>query len=266
MIDLLDRLSFGYLTLGAMLSFFAGLPILIVRLMRFSRDSEDILPESDLKSATLVASFLLTGHVSTTTRTHPRKFFSLFSELRLFDAPQPGTVHVTFTVYRGIFAMLEETSFDVYGPAEDCEEFLKRGVSFSVKNGLLTAGGFLIPLVLYPTYWSQRRSIRRQVAAMSKQERRIWPPRPVYEEVENPDEVFEVESAPEREPILHVLPWKSVILGALALCSLLAIATQYWVKIVNKDPSDFGVWVFLGGLCFVVTGGLAVSYAVQQTE
>lgn len=266
MIDLMDRLSGGYLVLGTMLSFFIGLPILIVRLMRLSRDSEDILPESDLKSATLVASFLLAGHVSVRTRTHPRKFFCLFNELRLFEAPQPGTVRVRFTVYRGIFAMLEETSFEVYGPAEDCEEFLRRGVSFSLKNGLLTAGGFLIPLVLYPTYWTQRRSIRRQVAAMSKQERRIWPPRPVYEEVEDPDEVFEVEPAPERDHSPQVLPWKSVILGALALCTLLAIATRYWVQIVNKDPSDFGVWVFLGGLSFVVTGGLAVSYAVQRTE
>lgn len=84
------------------------------------------------------------------------------------DPPGAGTglVAVVFHTYYGFLAFVIQTEHRFWAPPDDARQALLRLHRFNLTWGMFAYGALLIPLVSYGNFLAQRRSIRRQKAAM----------------------------------------------------------------------------------------------------
>ncbi len=220
--DTIARLSSEILMLGFLFSLLVALPILLLRRLRWEKSEQAYRP--------------------------------LFVRLRLFHEQRPGTVHVKYTVYQGLLFWVTQSTFDVYGPPEDAEEFLTRCLKFSLRRGLLAAGGLLIPVVLFPSHWAQRRSVRRQISDLTEEERLLWPPLTEAHCVET-EEVQTYGKLP---------PWSSIFVSFLTVVIAVALVGKIVSSVVLRDTSDLSEYAVLGVIAVTLWGVLAYTLTMKQ--
>jgi hypothetical protein len=82
-------------------------------------------------------------------------------------AHAPGTVEVEFHTYSGILVFVVQRKHHFWASPDDARMTLWRLHKFNLTWGMFAYGALLIPLVSYFNYVAQKRSIDRQIAAMS---------------------------------------------------------------------------------------------------
>jgi len=81
----------------------------------------------------------------------------------------PGFVAVVFHTYNGLLAWVTQREHRFWAPPEDARRLLGRLHHFNLTWGFFAYGAALIPLLSWGNYWTQKRSITKQAAALSKQ-------------------------------------------------------------------------------------------------
>ena len=213
-------ISAKVIRLGFLFSLLIGLPMLFIRRSRWEQSAD--------------------------------AYFPLFRGLRMTEQPEPGLVRVEFTVYQGFLLWFTQTTFKLYGPPEDTNEFLSRCLSFSLRRGLMASAGLLMPFVLFPTYWFQQRAIRQQIADLTESELRMWPRHHEIEPEDSPQEVSK-----------GLLPWSAVVaygLLTVMLVSTVAYAASAWAL---NEMSDVGEYSVFGGISCLIFGIMAQLFSTR---
>ena len=162
-------------------------------------------------------------------------------------------VHVVFTVYQGFVAWVTQTTIERYAPPEDAEVFLSRCLSFSLRRGLLAYGGLLVPLVMFPTLWSQKRSIRRQAAALSESDRQHWPPL---------NEYVPTDAAVERPD--GQTSWSAAVALTFAVLIFLSTLVRIGSAFALKETDAVVLMTVFGVIGCVVWGALGSSLPLKK--
>jgi hypothetical protein len=89
--------------------------------------------------------------------------------LELYDQPSPGLVSVRFHTYYGFLVFFVQTEHRFWASPHDAQEALSRLHRFNLVWGMLAKGAPLIPLVSFGNYLAQRRSVRKQEAALAEE-------------------------------------------------------------------------------------------------
>jgi hypothetical protein len=86
--------------------------------------------------------------------------------LKVHNGAAPGLVFVRFHTYYGFIAFVQTTEHRFWATPDDARQALRRLHHFNLVWGFFARGAILIPLVSYANFLTQRRSIRKQEAAM----------------------------------------------------------------------------------------------------
>jgi hypothetical protein len=89
-----------------------------------------------------------------------------FQGLKVHNGAAPGLVFVRFHTYYGFIAFVQTTEHRFWATPEDARLALQRLHHFNLLWGFFAHGAILIPVVSYANFLMQRRSIRKQEAAM----------------------------------------------------------------------------------------------------
>lgn len=93
-----------------------------------------------------------------------------FEGLEVFSEPGEGRVFVEYGAYYGFLAFVEQTEHRFWASPDEARQALGRLHRCSLLWGLFAYGALIIPIFSFAHYWSQRRSIRRQEAALVDRE------------------------------------------------------------------------------------------------
>lgn len=86
-----------------------------------------------------------------------------FEGIELHDQQYESDVVIRYHTYRGFLIWLIQDEHVVATNADDAKKLLGRLLRFNLTWGLLSYGAILVPLFAIPCYFSQLRSIRRQL-------------------------------------------------------------------------------------------------------
>ena len=102
-------------------------------------------------------------------RTKPeKKFRRVYDGIEFSNVDGPGLAKLHYHTYDGILVWFVQTEHQVYLKPDGARELLKRMLRYNMTNGLLAAGGLLVPLVAIPSYFAQKKSIASQEARLQK--------------------------------------------------------------------------------------------------
>jgi hypothetical protein len=113
----------------------------------------------------LIAAFAILA-VRATRSPHPAERRA-YQGVRNQPPHEPGAVKVVFHTYAGILVFVVQRKHHFWASPDDARLTLWRLHKFNLTWGMFAYGALLIPLVSYLNYLAQKRSIKRQIAAMS---------------------------------------------------------------------------------------------------
>lgn len=97
-------------------------------------------------------------------RTPPQKRFRrIYDGITQPTESRPGLVFIEFHTYDGFLVWFTQTAHQGYYPPDEARLLLGRLARYNLTWGLFAAGGVFVPILTLINYWSQRRSIKRQL-------------------------------------------------------------------------------------------------------
>jgi hypothetical protein len=91
-----------------------------------------------------------------------------FEGLELHEFPQPGDVRFIYHTYRGFLLWFVQEEHHVCAPPQDARVLLGRLLRFNLTWGMLSGGFVFVPLLAIGNYFTQRRSIAKQVRSIAE--------------------------------------------------------------------------------------------------
>lgn len=88
-----------------------------------------------------------------------------FDGLELHEHSGPDDVTVNYHSYRGLLAYFVQTEHCIYAREADARECLRRLLKYNLTWGMLCPGMVFIPILALGNYFTQKRSITRQMRA-----------------------------------------------------------------------------------------------------